>query len=122
MSISSAPAATASAVSASFTASDARPDGNAVATDATATELPGPDAGKAPLATATRSGYTQTAATGGTAGSAGSGLTALVHNPRTLPGVSAPSRVVRSTIRTASSSAAILASFLMDLVASPATR
>ncbi len=40
MSTSSAPAATASATSASLTASDARPDGNAVATEATATPLP----------------------------------------------------------------------------------
>ena len=40
MSISSAPARTASSVSASLTASEARPDGNAVATDATATVLP----------------------------------------------------------------------------------
>ena len=51
---------------------------------------------------ATRSGYTHTAATGGTAGSAGSGRSALAHRPRTLPGVSAPSSVVRSTMRTAS--------------------
>ena len=52
MSTSSAPAATASRTSASFTASDARPDGNAVATDATATPLPA----SAARATPTRSG------------------------------------------------------------------
>ena len=39
MSTSSAPAFTASATSASFTASEARPDGNAVATDATAPQV-----------------------------------------------------------------------------------
>jgi hypothetical protein len=52
MSISSAPALTASRTSASLTASDARPDGNAVATAATATTLPA----TACLATGTRSG------------------------------------------------------------------
>ena len=52
MSISSAPALTASWTSASLTASDARPDGNAVATEATATPLPA----TACFATATRSG------------------------------------------------------------------
>ena len=52
MSTSSAPAFTASATSASFTASEARPDGNAVATEATATPLPA----TSPRARATRSG------------------------------------------------------------------
>src|SRR5215469_16665632 len=118
MSTSSAPALTASLTSASFTASDARPDGNAVATDATATRLPA----TASLATPTRSGYTQTAATGGTDRSAGSGWRAFAHIARTLPGVSAPSSVVRSTIRTAMSRACSLASFLIDRVASPAAR
>src|SRR5580704_3961612 len=47
---------------------------------------------------------------------------ALAHMPRTLPGVSAPSRVVRSTVRMARSRAASLASFLMDRVARAATR
>src|SRR5215472_3975615 len=63
MSTSSAPASTASATSASLTASEARPDGNAVATEATATGLPASSA----RAVATRSGYTHTAATGGAA-------------------------------------------------------
>ena len=40
MSISSAPAATASSVSRSFTSSDAWPDGNAVATEAACTPVP----------------------------------------------------------------------------------
>src|ERR1700722_8086751 len=118
MSTSPAPAARASRTSASLTGSDARPDGNAVATDATATSLPR----SAVTAVATRSGDTQTAATGGTAGSWGSGRRALAHRPRTLPGVSAPSRVVRSTMRMARSRAAILASFLMDRVARAAAR
>ncbi len=47
MSISSAPAATASRVSASFTGSDARPLGNAVATAATFTPEFGPSAATA---------------------------------------------------------------------------
>src|SRR5580704_9205199 len=115
MSISSAPALTASWTSASFTASEARPDGNAVATEATATLLPA----TACFATATRSGYTQTAATGG---ASASGWRALAHMARTLPGVSAPSSVVRSTIWMARSRAASFASFLMDRVARAATR
>src|SRR5690242_19282818 len=118
MSTSSAPASTASATSASLTASEARPEGNAVATEATATVLPATSA----RAIATRSGYTHTAATGGTAGSAGSGWRALAHRPRILPGVSAPSSVVRSTIRTAISSAQSLASRLIDRVARAAAR
>src|SRR5215472_12591530 len=118
MSTSSAPASTASATSASFTASEARPDGKAVATEATATGLPA----SSPRARVTRSGYTQTAATGGTPGSPGSGWRALAHRPRILPGVSAPSSVVRSTMRTAMSRAHSLASRLIDLVASAAAR
>src|SRR5262249_2422361 len=47
---------------------------------------------------------------------------ALAHRPLTLPGVSAPSSVVRSTIRTAISRAHSLDSRLMDLVASAAAR
>ena len=61
-------------------------------------------------ATATRSGYTQTAATDGAVGSDGSGRSALAHNARTLPGVSWPSSVVRSIIRIARSSAKLFAS------------
>ena len=89
-----------------------------MATEATFTPLPA-SSGRA---TATRSGYTHTAATGGTARSAGSGWRALAHSPRTLPGVSAPSSVVRSTIATAVSSAHSLASRLMDRVARVAAR
>src|ERR1035438_8726029 len=128
MSTSSAPAATASATSASLTASEARPDGNAVATEATRTWRPASSPwskapwSKALRATGTRSGYTQTAATGGTAGSAGSGWRAFAHSPRTLPGVSAPSSVVRSIMRIAASSAHSLASRLIDLVARAAAR
>src|SRR6266516_8127027 len=118
MSTSSAPAFSASATSASFTASEARPDGNAVATEATATPLPA----SSPRARLTRSGYTHTAATGGTEGSSGSGWRALAHSPRTLPGVSAPSSVVRSTMRTAISSAHSLASRLIERVARDAAR
>src|SRR6202042_2977146 len=118
MSTSSAPLCTASLTSASLTASEARPDGKAVATDAMATLLPA----SAVRAVATRSGYTHTAATGGTAGSPGSGRRAFAHMARTLPGVSAPSSVVRSIIRIEASSAHSLASRLMDLVARLAAR
>ena len=51
------------------------------------------------------------------------GLAGLgAHGRATLPGVSAPSSVVRSTIRMAMSSAHSLASFLIDRVASAAAR
>src|SRR5512132_3506453 len=83
--------------------------GKAVATEATFT----PEPARARLATATRLGYTHTAATGGTSGSAGSGRRALEHSASTLPGVSAPSRVVRSIIDTARRRAATLDCFLM---------
>src|SRR5215469_11716645 len=63
-----------------------------------------------------------TAATGGTDGSSGSGWSALAHSPRTFPGVSAPSSVVRSTIVTAISSAHSLASRLIERVARDAAR
>ncbi|CAB4701603.1 unannotated protein [freshwater metagenome] len=43
------------------------------------------------------------APTRGTVGSVGSGLNPLEHSARTLPGVSAPSRVVKSTIEIAKS-------------------
>src|SRR5262245_26866748 len=62
------------------------------------------------------------AATLGPDGSLGSGRRPLAHSARTLPGVSAPSRVVRSTIRIARASAHALAVVLMDLVPSVATR
>ena len=45
----------------------------------------------------------------GSVGSAGSGRSALAHSARTLPGVSAPSSVVRSTMRMARSIAHALA-------------
>src|SRR5271155_24763 len=104
MSTSSAPARTASRTSINFTLSDARPDGNDVATDATATG----DAPNTKRAWATRSGYTHTAATDGTVRSLGSGRMALVHSDVTRPVVSAPSSVVRSTIEIAISIAASL--------------
>src|ERR687897_1755725 len=62
------------------------------------------------------------AATGGHDGAGGSGRRPLAHIARTLPGVSWPSSVVRSTIRTARSSANALAVVLIDRVASPAAR
>src|SRR5215217_7732704 len=101
MSISSAPDATASWTSCSLTGSGDCPDGNAVATDATFTPLPATRS----RAAGTRFGYTQIAAQLGTDGSAGSGWIALAASAATLPGVSDPSSVVRSIIRTASSSA-----------------
>src|SRR5699024_8589802 len=90
----------------------ARPDGNAVATEATSTPVPR----RAVTALATMSGYTHTAPTVGTVRSAGSGWAALVHSARTLPGVSAPSRVVRSTMEMARSMAVALAVVLTDRV------
>src|SRR3954454_22649211 len=79
MSISSAPAFTASDTSASLTARGACPDGNAVATLATWTSV------SSGTATGTIDGYTQTAATDGQDGSSGSGRIALAHSARTLP-------------------------------------
>ena len=64
----------------------------------------------------------QRAATDGTLGSAGSGRTALDASDATLPGVSEPSSVVRSVMRTASSSAKTFASRLMLRFASEAAR
>ena len=118
MSTSSAPAATAYFTSASLTSRLVRPLGNAVATLATCTPLPFSSA----AATWARSGYTQTAATIGAVGSAGSGRLALAHSARTFPGVSWPSSVVRSIIEIAASSAHCLAVVLMDLLASIVAR
>src|SRR5271169_3735882 len=118
MSTSSAPAATAYLTSASLTSKLVRPLGKAVATLATCTPLPLSSA----AATWARSGYTQTAATIGTVGSAGSGRLALAHSALTLPGVSWPSKVVRSIIEIAASSAHCFAVVLMDLLASMAAR
>src|SRR5262245_8557752 len=64
----------------------------------------------------------QMAATGGHDGSDGSGRRPLAHSARTLPGVSWPSRVVRSIMLTARSRANCLAVVLIDRVASPAAR
>src|SRR5439155_25844564 len=94
------------------------PDGNAVATDATFTPVL---RGRA-TAVGTRFGYTQSAAQEGMDGSVGSGRTAFVASACTLPGVSAPSSVVRSVIRIASSSANSFASFLIERRASEAAR
>ena len=54
--------------------------------------------------------------------SAGSGRMAFDESAATLPGVSAPSSVVRSIIRTARSSANIFASRLIERFASVAAR
>jgi hypothetical protein len=118
MSISSAPALTASAVSASLTGRLARPLGNAVATAATLTPL----LPRAALAVATMSPYTQTAAGRGVVGSLGSGTSALAARPRTLPGVSAPSSVVRSIIEMAVSIAQALLVVLIERVLRAAAR
>jgi hypothetical protein len=64
----------------------------------------------------------QTAATEGTVRSAGSGRIALEQSAATLPGVSAPSSVVRSIMRTARSSAKTLESRLIERLASVAAR
>src|SRR3954471_3507784 len=63
-----------------------------------------------------------TAATAGQDGSVGSGRRALADSARTFPGVSAPSRVVRSTMRMARSSAYAFAVVLIDRVPSDAER
>src|SRR6266511_6413770 len=118
MSISSAPSRTAAPTSASFTGSGACPDGKAVATLATRTTEPD----TASTAVETIDGYTHTAATDGQDRSAGSGRRALADSARTLPGVSAPSSVVRSTIRIAKSIAAAFAVVLIDRVPSAAAR
>src|SRR5438067_166205 len=118
MSTSSAPAEIAYFTSASLTSRLVRPLGNAVATLATCTPLPFTSA----AATWARSGYTQTAATIGAVGSAGSGRLALAHSARTLPGVSWPSRVVRSIIEMAMASAHCLGVVVVDRLAHGAAR
>ncbi len=67
-------------------------------------------------------GYTHSAATLGMVGSVGSGWTALPARARILPGVSFPSRVVRSIIRMARSRAHSFDSRLMLRLASMAAR
>ena len=64
----------------------------------------------------------QTAATEGIDGSTGFGRTALAHIAMTLPTVSAPSRVVRSMLRIARSSAQSFDSRLIERFASEAAR
>src|SRR6266566_4052844 len=64
----------------------------------------------------------QIAATDGIPASVGSGRIAFEANAATFPGVSWPSSVVRSIIRTARSSAKTLASRLIDRLASEAAR
>src|SRR5688500_10211012 len=118
MSISSAPCSTAHATSSSRDSSGPRPDGNAPPTLATWMSV----STSASTATGTISGYTHTAATGGTVGSKRSGRRALAHSDRTLPGVSLPSSVVRSQIRIRRSRAAAFVSFLIERVASIAAR
>jgi len=81
-----------------------------VATDAVATPVPA----RASRATATIDGYTQIAATDGISGIVGAGQTALAHSWRTLPAVSAPSSVVRSSIETARRMPCCFAVVLID--------
>ena len=118
MSISSAPAATASSVSRSLTSSEAWPDGNAVATEAAFTPVPSSDSRTTP----TSEGYTHTAAQDGISGIVGAGQTALAHRWRTLPAVSAPSSVVRSVIDTASRMPCCFAVVLIERLPSSAAR
>src|SRR5215210_5582826 len=118
MSISSAPAATASLVSCSRTSSELCPEGKAVATEATCTPVPA----TASRATPTSEGYTQTAAQLGISGRVGDGHTAFAASWRTLPGVSAPSRVVRSSMDTARRIPCCLDSVLIERLASVETR
>ena len=118
MSISLAPASTAVRVSSSFTSRDACPLGKAVATDATAMSCPC----SACFATPTIVGYTQTAATCGRPGIASCRWIAFWHSCRTLPGVSWPSRVVRSIIDNTSLRASTFDSVLMLRLVKRATR
>ncbi len=118
MSISVAPAATASRVSSTLIFNDVCPDGNPVATDATAT----PEPSSAAAATPTCAGYTQTAAQDGISGRVGSGQTALAQRWRTFPGVSDPSSVVRSIIDAARRIPSRLAVVLIDRRPSAAAR
>src|SRR3954468_2024805 len=118
MSISSAPSSAAPRALATRSAIGYCPDGNPVATEATRTLLEPSRA----RAGAIIVGYTQTAATAGTERSTGSGRIALAQSAATLPGVSAPSSVVRSTMRTVSSRACSFDSRLIDRFASSAAR
>ena len=64
----------------------------------------------------------QTAATAGTLGSTGSGRIAFAQSADTLPGVSAPSSVVRSIMRTTRSRACSFDARLIERLASSALR
>src|ERR1700694_1423129 len=118
ISISWAPARTASSVSAILIEVKLWPEGNAVATEATLTWLPR----RCSTASATRAGETQIAARLGMLGSPGFGRIALAHSAVTLPGVSEPSSVVRSMQRTARSSAQSFEDFLIERLAREAAR
>src|SRR6184192_4390843 len=118
MSISCAPARTACSVSSTLIGVKLWPDGKAVATEAMRTVVPR----RCSTQSAMRSGYTHTAATEGIVRSPGLGRIALAHMAATLPGVSAPSSVVRSMHRTARSSAHSLEDFLIERLASDAAR
>src|SRR3954469_18503511 len=118
MSISAAPAATASRVSWTLTASDVWPEGKPVDSEPTATPVPR----SASAATGTSAGYTHTAAHDGISGRDGSGTTALAHRWRTLPEVSEPSSVVRSIIDVAMRMPSRLADVLIERLPSAAAR
>src|SRR5438093_1432485 len=118
MSISCAPARTACSVSSTLIGVKLWPDGKAVATEAMRTVVPR----RCPTQSAMRSGYTHTAATDGMVASPAFGRIALAHIAATLPGVSAPSSVVRSMHRTARSSAHSFDDFLIERLASAAAR
>ena len=64
----------------------------------------------------------QSAATDGVPGAVGAGCRPLAHSARTLPGVSAPSSVVRATMRMARSIAHALDVVLIERVPSMAAR
>src|SRR4029077_12013708 len=118
MSISCAPACTACSVSATLIDVKLWPLGNAVETEHTRTALPR----RCSTQSATRSGYTQTDATDGIEWSPGFRRIALAHSAATLPGVSWPSSVVRSTQRMARSSAQSFEDFLIERLASDSAR
>ena len=126
MSISSAPGATASAVSASLISSEARPLGNAVATAATEIE---PVVGVAVRGAERLDGVRHHVAVDAHRGHArqssgreASGFSAFATSERTLPGVSAPSSVVRSISSMILSSAHAFEVVLIDRVPRPAAR
>ena len=126
MSISSAPAATASAVSASLISSDARPLGNAVATAATETS---PSSGSPCAAPSACDRVRHHVAVDADRGDARAGRVrrrpASAPSRRAsapCPGVSAPSRVVRSMSSMILSSAQAFEVVLIERVPRPAAR